>query len=125
MQLTLIWVFPAACSVEIPTRDARSSIRFTVVPTGPASQAIVVEAVADSSSAAEAGIQRGMKLAAISDPVRRNEVWELQVSQAGGCGFCGSWPVFCGPVFPIRVRPPVRVAVGNRSQRGGQARRNQ
>ena len=66
-------------SVEIPTAEARSCIRFNVVPTGPAEQAIVVEAVADGSSAAQAGIQRGMKLTAISDPVRRSEVWELQV----------------------------------------------
>jgi S1-C subfamily serine protease len=66
-------------SVEIPTAEARSCIRFKVVPTGPAEQAIVVEAVADGSSAAQAGIERGMKLTAISDPVRRSEVWELQV----------------------------------------------
>lgn len=39
----------------------------------------MVEAVAEGSSAAQAGIQRGMKLTAISDPVRRSEVWELQV----------------------------------------------
>lgn len=56
------------------------------MPTGPAQQAIVVEAVADGSNAAQAGVQRGMKLTAISDPVRRNEVWQLQVGQqaAGG-----------------------------------------
>lgn len=69
-------------SVEIPTADARTSIRFMVVPTGPAQQAIVVEAVADGSSAAQAGVQRGMKLTGISDPVRRNEVWQLQVRTA-------------------------------------------
>lgn len=69
-------------SVEIPTTDARTSIRFMVVPTGPAQQAIVVEAVADGSSAAQAGVQRGMKLTGISDPVRRNEVWQLQVRTA-------------------------------------------
>ena len=43
-----------AFSVEIPTADARSCIRFKVVPTGPAEQAIVVEAVAEGSSAAGA-----------------------------------------------------------------------
>lgn len=83
-----VWLGPSAfnvsCaaadySVEIPTAEARSCVRFTVVPTGPAQQAIVVEAVADGSSAAQSGIQRGMKLTAISDPVRRDDVWELQV----------------------------------------------
>lgn len=29
----------------------------------------------------QAGVRRGMKLTAISDPIRREEVWELQVSQ--------------------------------------------
>lgn len=67
------------CSVEVPTADARMCVRFTVVPTGPAQQAIVVESVAEGSSVAQTGVQRGMRLTAISDPVRRNEVWQLQV----------------------------------------------
>lgn len=44
----------------------------------------MVEAVADGSSVAAAGVQRGMALTAISDPVRRNEVWHLQVRWEGG-----------------------------------------
>ena len=70
-------------SVDVPTADARSCLRLTLVPTGPARQAIVVEAVAEGSSVAAAGVQRGMALSAISDPVRRSEVWQLQVSEDG------------------------------------------
>lgn len=39
----------------------------------------------------QAGVTRGMKLTAISDPIRRDEVWELQVGgnsdvhTAAGC----------------------------------------
>lgn len=83
-------VAAAANSIEIPTSDARTCIGFKVVPTGPAQQAIVVETVADGSSAAQAGVQRGMKLTAISDPVRRSEVWQLQVGKyAAGAGCPG------------------------------------
>lgn len=71
-------------SVQVPTADARRCIRFAVVPMGPAQQAIVVEAVAEGSQAfSEAGIQRGLRLTGISDPVRRDEVWKLQVRRAG------------------------------------------
>eukprot|EP00775_Hariotina_reticulata_P013100 gene13099-13228_t len=64
-------------SVEIPTTDARRCIRFQLVPSG-TGQAIVVESVAEGSSAQQAGVKVGMKLSGISDPVRRDEVWQLQ-----------------------------------------------
>lgn len=83
MSLVASWAL-LHISVEIPTVDARSCIRLKVVPTGPAQQAIIVEAVASDSSAADAGVQPGMKLTAISDPVRRNEVWQLQARAKSG-----------------------------------------
>ncbi|KAF6260043.1 hypothetical protein COO60DRAFT_1700504 [Scenedesmus sp. NREL 46B-D3] len=63
--------------VDIPTADARRCLRFQAVPSG-TGQAIVVSAVAEGSSAEEAGVRRGMKLTGISDPVRQYEVWDLQ-----------------------------------------------
>ncbi|GBG00131.1 hypothetical protein Rsub_12742 [Raphidocelis subcapitata] len=41
-------------------------------------QAIICVEVASGSEADEAGVRRGMRLTAISDPIRRNEVWRLQ-----------------------------------------------
>eukprot|EP00879_Flechtneria_rotunda_P011463 GHRR01011976.1.p1 GENE.GHRR01011976.1~~GHRR01011976.1.p1 ORF type:complete len:148 (+),score=11.74 GHRR01011976.1:206-649(+) len=69
----------ATLRVDIPTADARSCIRFQLVPSG-TGQAIAVADVAEGSQAEQAGIQRGMKLVGISDPIRQNEMWELQVS---------------------------------------------
>uniref|UniRef100_A0A383WG76 PDZ domain-containing protein n=1 Tax=Tetradesmus obliquus TaxID=3088 RepID=A0A383WG76_TETOB len=65
------------CSVDIPTAEARSCLRFQAVPSG-TGQAIMVSAVAEGSSPEEAGVRRGMKLVGISDPIREYEVWDLQ-----------------------------------------------
>ncbi|WIA34474.1 hypothetical protein OEZ86_012805 [Tetradesmus obliquus] len=67
----------AVLSVDIPTAEARSCLRFQAVPSG-TGQAIVVSAVAEGSSPEEAGVRRGMKLVGISDPIREYEVWDLQ-----------------------------------------------
>ncbi|WIA14296.1 hypothetical protein OEZ85_002830 [Tetradesmus obliquus] len=67
----------AVLSVDIPTVEARSCLRFQAVPSG-TGQAIVVSAVAEGSSPEEAGVRRGMKLVGISDPIREYEVWDLQ-----------------------------------------------
>lgn len=64
-------------SVEIDTADARRSIRLDVAPMG-YGQAIVVVEVAGGSEAEEVGVRPGLRLTAISDPIRRNEVWKLQ-----------------------------------------------
>jgi len=41
-------------------------------------QAIIVVAVAAGSEADELGVRPGLRLTAISDPIRRSEVWRLQ-----------------------------------------------
>jgi len=39
--------------------------------------AILVKEVTPGSAAAAAGVQPGQQLLAVSDPIRQNEVWEL------------------------------------------------
>ncbi|KAI8467794.1 MAG: hypothetical protein J3K34DRAFT_429268 [Monoraphidium minutum] len=63
--------------VELDTAEARRSLRFDVAPMG-FGQAIVTVDVAAGSEAEEAGVRAGLRLTAISDPIRRNEVWKLQ-----------------------------------------------
>lgn len=63
--------------VELDTAEARRSIRFDAAPMG-FGQAIVVVEVTDRSEAQEACVRPGMRLTAISDPIRPFEVWKLQ-----------------------------------------------
>eukprot|EP00878_Enallax_costatus_P003043 GHUV01003241.1.p1 GENE.GHUV01003241.1~~GHUV01003241.1.p1 ORF type:complete len:296 (+),score=96.02 GHUV01003241.1:190-1077(+) len=74
---TAVQTAPDKLSVSIPTAEARSTLRFELLPNGKG-HAVVVSAVAEGSSAQQCGVKRGMKLAAISDPIRRDEMWELQ-----------------------------------------------
>lgn len=64
------------CSVELPTADVQSAMRLTGVVQGRGA-AIVVSAVAPGSAAAAAGVRVGQQLLAVSDPVRRTEMWDL------------------------------------------------
>lgn len=68
---------PPPLRVEIDTVGARQSIRLDVAPMG-YGQAIVVVGVAGGSEAEEVGVRAGLRLTAISDPIRRSEVWRLQ-----------------------------------------------
>jgi len=60
--------------VEIATSEAQTALKFAAVRVG-GGKAIVVEAVAVGSEAAEAGIRPGQQLYSLSDPIRPSETW--------------------------------------------------
>ncbi|KAL4535207.1 hypothetical protein Ndes2437A_g05937 [Nannochloris sp. 'desiccata'] len=62
--------------VEIATSEAQTALKFAAVRVG-GGKAIVVEAVAVGSEAAEAGIRPGQQLFSLSDPIRPTETWML------------------------------------------------
>ena len=66
----------AELRVELNTADAQASIKFVDVPNS-RGQDIVLCEVQPSSAAADSGLRVGQKLLAISDPVRQNEMWQL------------------------------------------------
>jgi hypothetical protein len=70
----------AAQSFEIGTAGARGSLKFDLapIPGRRDGYAVVCVEVAPGSEAAEAGIRVGMRLTAISDPIRRDGVWPVQ-----------------------------------------------
>jgi hypothetical protein len=62
--------------VEIAASEAQTALKFAAVRMG-GGKAIVVEAVAVGSEAAEAGIRPGQQVLSLSDPIRPNETWIL------------------------------------------------
>lgn len=65
-------------SVELSTEDVQNSIQFDTMPlNGGKTRAIVVSSVLANSACAEAGIQPGMRLLQLSDPIQANQVWSL------------------------------------------------
>lgn len=64
------------CSIELPTADVQRSVQLASVLQGRGA-AIVVSAVQPGSAASSAGVRCGQQLLAVSDPVRRTEMWEL------------------------------------------------
>ncbi|KAG2451180.1 hypothetical protein HYH02_003787 [Chlamydomonas schloesseri] len=79
---------PGTATTSAPVRDGKfeitlrgmealQTVRLGLVPEG-RGQAIVVTEVAEGSRAAELGVTRGMKMNALSDPIRYGELWDLQ-----------------------------------------------
>jgi hypothetical protein len=65
-------------SVELSTEDVQNSIQFDTIPlNGGKTRAIVVSSVLANSACAKAGIQPGMRLLQLSDPIQANQVWSL------------------------------------------------
>lgn len=62
--------------LELPTQEAQAALRLATVRQGRGS-AIVIAEVAPGSAPAAAGCRPGQQLLAVSDPVRRNEMWRL------------------------------------------------
>ncbi|KAL4458877.1 hypothetical protein ABPG75_013742 [Micractinium tetrahymenae] len=67
---------PEQFSVELPTADVQCSVQLMSVLKGRGA-AIVVSGVEPGSAAAAAGVRTGQQLLAVSDPIRRTEMWEL------------------------------------------------
>ncbi|KAL4423193.1 hypothetical protein ABPG77_000326 [Micractinium sp. CCAP 211/92] len=67
---------PEQFSIELPTADVQRSVQLASVLQGRGA-AIVVSAVQPGSAASSAGVRCGQQLLAVSDPVRRTEMWEL------------------------------------------------
>jgi len=62
--------------VELPTADVNAAVQLMGVRQGRGA-GILVSAVEPGSAAAAAGVRPGQQLLAVSDPVRRTEMWEL------------------------------------------------
>ncbi len=62
--------------VTLDTAEAQDSIKFVDVPNRTGADIVLCEVIPDSA-AAIAGLRVGQKLLAISDPVRQNEMWQL------------------------------------------------
>lgn len=67
--------------LTLETREARQSLRFAEIWDGQA-PAIVVTAVASSSTAADFGVVAGSRLLSVPHPTRRGEKWELKPGSA-------------------------------------------
>ena len=72
---------PLPIRLTLETREARQTLRFSEVWDGEA-PAIVVTAVASSSTAAEFGVVAGSRLLALPHPTRKGERWELRPGSA-------------------------------------------
>ncbi|PNW71897.1 hypothetical protein CHLRE_16g668600v5 [Chlamydomonas reinhardtii] len=79
---------PGTATTSAPVRDGKfeitlkglealQTVRLGLVPDG-RGQAVVVTEVAEGSRAEELGVTRGMKMNALSDPIRYGELWDLQ-----------------------------------------------
>lgn len=66
----------AACRVELGTAGAQASLGLAATAVG-RGKAIMISRVAPGSEAEQAGVRPGQRLLAVSDPVRRDEVWPL------------------------------------------------
>lgn len=63
-------------SVTLDTAEAQQSIKFVDVPNRNGQDIVLCEVGPDSAAAAS-GLRVGQQLLAISDPVRQNEMWQL------------------------------------------------
>ena len=67
--------------LTLETREARQTLRFAEIWDGEV-PAIVVTAVASSSTAAEFGVVAGSRLVSLPHPTRKGEKWELKPGSA-------------------------------------------
>jgi len=68
--------------LELETREAQASLTFEVVRSKDG-QAVALSGVREGSEAWRSGVRRGHRVAAISDPVRTNEMWPLGNTSSG------------------------------------------
>ncbi|EFN53348.1 hypothetical protein CHLNCDRAFT_137078 [Chlorella variabilis] len=68
-------------SVELASADMKATVTLARLRAGPG-YAIVIASVAPGSEAASAGVRPGQQLLQVSDPIRPNEVWQLNESSS-------------------------------------------
>ena len=64
-------------TVDVETRVARRAIQWDSIAIGDEDRAIYVSGVAFDSEAERQGVKPGMRLVAITDPVDKNEMWQM------------------------------------------------
>ena len=64
-------------TVDVETRVARRAIQWDSIAIGDEDRAIYVSGVAFDSEAEKQGVKPGMRLVAITDPVDKNEMWQM------------------------------------------------
>ena len=72
---------PTPRSVELASVDMKATVTLARLRAGPG-YAIVIASVAPGSEAASAGVRPGQQLLQVSDPIRPNEVWQLNESSS-------------------------------------------